>query len=252
MQKLLTLITFLVVFVTKSAFSTLPQTLRFGTEATYPPFEFVDNKGQIQGFDIDMVNALCKQMKVNCIFNNQPFDSLIPSLKLGKFDALASGLNITKERQQQVDFTVPYYKNTASFVTLSDKKFDISPTGLKGKTIGVQIGTTLKSFLSAIYPESQIKTYASQQDAFLDLTSGRVDLVFSDTLMALSWLEANNTKNQYAMIGQPVSDPQYFGNGYGIAVNKGNTELVSALNEALKQIKANGEYKNIVRHYSEK
>lgn len=239
----------LITLVSHPISATLPQTLRFGTEATYPPFESVDSTGKIQGFDIDMANALCKQMKVKCTFSNVPWDSLIPSLKLGKFDALMGGMNITEARKKQVDFTDPYYSSTANFVGLSKKAIDVTPAGLKNKTIGVQGGTTLQNFLQEVYPAAKIKTYASQQDAFLDLLSARVDVVLGDTPMVRSWLKTNNKSNTYQVIGEPINNAKYFGAGYAIAVNKGNAELLKAFNEALEQLKVSGDYKKIVQQH---
>jgi len=240
---------FAVSLIAQESGAALPQTLQIATEATYPPFEFVDSKGQIQGFDIDIVNALCKQIKVTCTFSNQPWDSLIPSLKLGKFDVLVGGMNITEARKQQVDFTDPYYTNSDSFVGVKAKPLDITSIGLKDKTIGVQGGTTAQYFLEGEYPQAKIKTYASEQDAFLDLVSGRVDAVLADTPVVMAWLKDNNASHKYAVLGNAVNDPKYFGPGYGIAFKKGNTELLAAFNKALAEIKTNRDYKKIVRRY---
>lgn len=239
----------LAAIVSGQAWAAIPQTIRFATEATYPPFEYTDASGQIKGFDIDIAKALCKQMKVNCTFSNQPWDSLIPSLKLGKFDALIGAMAITPERQKQVDFTQPYYAATAEFIAAKNNNFVISPEGLKGKNIGTQGGTTFENFLKAKYPDAKVKTYASLQDAYLDLVAGRVDMVLGDTPMSQEWLKKDNNSKNYAVVGTPVASLEYFGSGYGIAVQQGNTELAAAFNKALADIKAIGTYNLIVRQY---
>jgi len=231
------------------AWATLPQTLRVVTEATYPPFEFISAEGSIQGFDIDIVNALCKHIKVSCMFSNQPWDSLIPSLQLGKFDVLVGGINITETRKKQVDFTEPYYMNTDSFVAPKNKALDVSRAGLQGKTVGVQRSTTAQYFLQGEYPQTKIKTYLSQQDAFLDLVLGRVDAVLGDTPVVMKWLKESHSSPKYVVVGQPMNSAQYFGMGYGIALKKGNAELLAAFSKALAEIKANGEYEKIVKKY---
>lgn len=239
--------------ISQHLFAALPQAIRFATEATYPPFEFIDDKGEIQGFDIAIANALCQQMKVTCTFTNQPWDSLILSLKFGKFDALIGGINITDERKEQVDFTDPYYIDSASFVAAARKNIDVSPKHLKDKKvdikIGVQGGTTMQHFLQDLYPKVKIKTYNSQQDAFLDLVANRVDVVLADTTMAKSWLKNNQMPQKYVIVGPPITDKKYFDMGYAITVRRGNTELVTAFNKALAQIKANGDYEKIINHY---
>ena len=96
--------------------ATAAQTIRFATEASYPPFELVDANNKIVGFDVDLANALCKEMDATCTFTNQAFDSLIPGLKFRRFDAVMAGMDITPEREKQVLFSTPYYENSALFV----------------------------------------------------------------------------------------------------------------------------------------
>jgi len=237
---------FLTFLMNAIAMADSSKVLRFATEATYPPFEFIDESGKIQGFDIDIANAICQQMKVQCTFSNQSFSSLIPSLKLGKFDALAAALGVTPEREKQVDFTNAYYEPSASFVAPIAKQYTIA--NLSGKIIGVQQGSTFEKYLNDQYHVTT-KTYASAQEAFLDLVSGRVDAVITDTPMAKTWLKSNNNSQSYTIVEKPIIDHHYFGAGYSIAVNKGNTELVNAFNKALAEIKANGTYEKIMKHY---
>jgi len=110
------------------------ETIRFATEASYPPFEFIDAGNKIQGFDVDLANALCKEIQADCTFTNQAFDSLIPSLKFKRFDAVMAGMDITPEREKQVLFTKPYYDNSALFVAQKGKVADVA--ALKGKKSG--------------------------------------------------------------------------------------------------------------------
>jgi arginine transport system substrate-binding protein len=249
MKKILSLLLFSIAVFINSTSLAETKTITFATEATYPPYEYVDNSGKIQGFDIDIAKALCAEMKVQCTFINQPWDSLIPSLKLGKFDAIVSAMQITEARKKVVDFTDPYYTPTASFVAKNTSDISITPEGIKGKIIGVQGGTTMEQYLQGTYGNSiTIKSYASIQDAFLDLTSGRVNAVFGDTPIILDWLKKHG-ENQFKTVGQSVSDTHYFGIGDGIAIRKDNSDLLNALNKALSEIKANGTYDKIIQRY---
>ncbi|OGT35371.1 MAG: hypothetical protein A3F11_01885 [Gammaproteobacteria bacterium RIFCSPHIGHO2_12_FULL_37_14] len=224
------------------------KTIRFATEATYPPFEYIDESGQMKGFDIDLANALCQQIQATCTFTNQAFNSLITSLNLGKFDAIISAMGITPERLKQVNFTTAYYVPKACFVTALDKHYTVAD--LLGKKIGVQQGATMERYVNEKYGDKvTIKTYASIQEGFLDLTSGRVDFILTDLPIAQAWLKKNNYDKQYEVMGKPIVDSVYFGAGYGIAIRQDNIELLNALNKALITIKTNGTYDKITKKY---
>jgi arginine transport system substrate-binding protein len=228
---------------------TSAKTLQLGTEATYPPFEAMGPAGHLQGFDIDVANALCQKMQAKCTFGSAPFDSLIPSLKLNKYDVIFGAMDITPERSKQVDFTNPYYVNTAIFVAPKISRLTTTLDGLKGKTIGVQQGTTLGSYLRTHYDNSvKLKNYSSVQDALLDLQAGRVDAVFSDTPVITDWIK-KNADDKYVTVGQSINDPRYFGAGYAFAVNKGNTQLLNDLNQALAAIKQDGTLTKLIDQY---
>lgn len=225
------------------------QTIRFAMEATYPPFESINEKGQIQGFDVDIASALCEELKAKCEFNNQPWNSLIPSLKLGKFDALISAMTINSKRAQQVAFTKPYYFNSVSYVVLKDAKIDITPSDLAKITLGVQGGSSLETYIHKAYGNNiNVKTYASINEAFIDLKAGRLDMVLADTPVVKAWIE-NGENHGYRMINNPVSNPEFFGDGFGIAVNKKNKTLLEQLNQAIDAIKKNGRYDKIYKKY---
>ncbi len=236
-------------FVINSFASTSLKTLTFATEATYPPFEAVSPSGQLIGFDIDVANAICSNLKIKCVFMNQPFDSLIPNLNMGKFDAIIAAMNITTERAKSVDFSNAYYKSTASFVANNGVNFSITPEGIKGKIIGVQQGTTLQQYLKKTYGSNvTVKTYASEQSAFVDMSSGRIDAVLGDTPLMQQWMTEHGA-GKYHFVGKPVSDTTYFGAGYGIAVKQGNKVALNEINNALVVLKKNGTLSKIEAKY---
>ncbi|MCZ7835117.1 arginine ABC transporter substrate-binding protein ArtJ [Atlantibacter hermannii] len=214
--------------------------ISFGSSATYPPFESLDANNQIVGFDIDLAKALCKQMKADCTFTNHAFDSLIPSLKFKKYDAVISGMDITPERSKQVAFTAPYYANSALVIAKKDtyKSFE----DLKGKRIGMENGTTHQKYLQDKHPEVKTVAYDSYQNAIIDLKNGRIDGVFGDTAVVNEWLKTNP---QLGSATPKVTDPQYFGTGLGIAVRPDNVALLKKFNDALTAIKADGTYQKI-------
>ncbi|MEH6532116.1 MAG: arginine ABC transporter substrate-binding protein [Photobacterium frigidiphilum] len=227
-----------------SANAAAQEEIKFAMEATYAPFEYVDENNQIQGFDVDLANALCKEINAKCSFHNQAFDSLIPALKFKRYDAAISGIDITEARQKQVSFTNPYYDNSAAFVAVEGKV--ANQAALSGKRVGVQNGSTHQSYLIDQMTGVTAVPYASYQDAFIDMQNGRIDSVFGDTAVVAEWFKKNET---LTYIGDQVTNQEYFGNGFGIAVNKKNEELVNQLNAALKTVKANGQYQEIFDKY---
>ena len=223
-----------------TVFAAIPQKIRIGTDPTYAPFESKNAQGELVGFDIDLANALCKQMKAECTFTNQAFDSLIAALKFKKYDAVISGMDITPERSKQVAFTQPYYANSA--IVIAEKGKFSSLADLKGKKVGMENGTTHQKYMQDKHPEINTVSYDSYQNAILELKNGRIDGVFGDTAVVNEWLKNNP---QLAPVGEHVTDAQYFGTGLGIAVRPDNQALLARLNSALDAIKADGTYKAI-------
>ncbi|MGR5062274.1 lysine/arginine/ornithine ABC transporter substrate-binding protein [Photobacterium sp. DNB22_13_2] len=227
-----------------SANAAAQEEIKFAMEATYAPFEYVDENNEIQGFDIDLANALCDVIEAKCTFHNQPFDSLIPALKFRRYDAAISGIDITEQRQQVVNFTDAYYDNSAAFVALDGKVAD--QAALKGKRVGVQNGSTHQSYLTEQLDGVTAVPYASYQDAFIDMQNGRIDSIFGDTAVVAEWFKKSDS---LVYVGEQVTNAKYFGNGFGIAINQDNQELLDKLNTALKTVKANGQYDEIFDKY---
>lgn len=227
--------------------ATAAQTIRFATEASYPPFESMDASNKIVGFDVDLANALCKEIDATCTFTNQAFDSLIPGLKFKRFEAVMAGMDITPERQKQVLFTNPYYDNSALFIGQQGKFASLDQ--LKGKRVGVQNGTTHQKYINDKHPEITTVPYDSYQNAKLDLQNGRIDAVFGDTAVVTEWLKANP---KLAAVGEKVTDKAYFGTGLGIAVRQGNTDLQQKFNIALEKVKKDGTYDAIYKKWFQK
>ncbi|MEE6075034.1 lysine/arginine/ornithine ABC transporter substrate-binding protein [Avibacterium paragallinarum] len=233
MKKLL-----LATLLASSAAMAQAQDITFAMEPSYPPFELTNEKGEIVGFDVDIANAICKEIEATCHFKSQAFDSLIPSLIKGRgFDAAISAIDITEARAKQVAFSQPYYESSASFIAVKGKA-DLATA----KTVGVQNGTTYQQYANAEAKQYTAKSYASLQDAILDLKNGRIDLIFGDTDVLRDMFEKNP---ELTFVGERVTDKRYFNNGLGIAVNKSNTALVESLNKGIEAIKANGEYQKI-------
>ncbi|VVP94857.1 ABC transporter substrate-binding protein [Pseudomonas fluorescens] len=223
----------------------MAETLKMGIEAAYPPFNNKDASGNVVGFDKDIGDALCAKMKVECTVVTSDWDGIIPALNAKKFDFLISSLSITEERKGAVDFTNPYYSNKLQFIAPKNVDFKTDKDSLKGKTIGTQRATLAGTWLEDNYgSDLNVKLYDTQENAYLDLTSGRVDAILADKYANYDWLKSDAGKN-YEFKGDPVVESDKI----GIAVRKGDNELRNKLNAALKEIVADGTYKRINDKY---
>jgi polar amino acid transport system substrate-binding protein len=220
------------------------ETLKMGIEAAYPPFNNKDASGQVVGFDYEIGSALCAKMKVQCEVVTSDWDGIIPALNAKKFDFLISSLSITEERKQAVDFTDPYYSNKLQFLAPKGGEFKTDPASLKGKIIGAQRSTLASTWLEdKLGMDVDAKLYDTQENAYLDLVSGRVDAILADKYVSYEWLKSTAGKG-FEFKGDPVEENDKI----GIAVRKGDP-LREKLNAALKEIIADGTYKKINDKY---
>lgn len=224
--------------------------VRIGVEGAYPPFSEVTPDGKLVGFDIDIANALCAEMKVECELVTQDWDGIIQQLNNRKYDAIVASMSITEERKEKVDFTAKYYNTPAKFVRKKGSGIEITEESLKGKIVGVQRATIHDNFVTEVYgDEVEVKRYGTQDEAYLDMVAGRVDLLLADSVaLQGGFLETEEGKD-YEFVGPDFSDPKYFGEGAGIALRKGDDDLREMFNEAIEAIRANGTYKSIQDKY---
>lgn len=233
--------TVLGVFMAGSAHAA--EKLRIGTEGAYPPFNQINADGDVIGFDIDIAAALCNEMQVECEFVTQDWDGIIPGLLAKKYDAVVASMSITEERMKAVDFTDPYYSNKLRYVAPKGSKID--PKNLKGKSVGAQRATISASYLEDnLGDDVSIKLYDTQENAYLDLESGRTDVVLADMLVTYEWLQGG-AGEKFEFIGEEVN----IDDSIGIAVRKDDDELLERLNKALAAIVADGTYEKINSKY---
>jgi lysine-arginine-ornithine-binding protein len=224
--------------------------VRIGTiPESYPPFTQVEANGELKGFEIDVGNALCAEMKVTCRWVLQAWDGIIPALQESKFDAIIASMSITDERKQVIDFSDKYYDTPAMFIGRKDEKVEITPAGMKGKTVGVQVSTIHANYVQAKFGDVvDIRTYDTQENANLDLIAGRVDLIMADSIALQDGFLNTPDGADFEVKGQPFTDP-LLGAGVGVGVRKADTALRDKFSAAIKAVRADGTYKAINDKY---
>ncbi|MBK6386549.1 MAG: ABC transporter substrate-binding protein [Rhodoferax sp.] len=224
--------------------------LKVAIDPTYEPFTFKTPDGKPTGFDVDIANAVCEQVKRKCVFVEQVWDSMIPGLQAKKYDVIISSMSITEDRLKVVDFTDKYYNTPSKIVVKNDIKFtDVA--SLKGKKIGVLKGSTQEKYANAELKKAGVVVtpYEAQDQVYLDIKAGRLDGTVADVLEVQGGFLSKPEGKDYGLVGPELYIPKYFGTGAGFAIRKGDAALKGELNGAIKAIRANGTYKKINDKY---
>ncbi|MVA72909.1 transporter substrate-binding domain-containing protein [Agrobacterium vitis] len=226
--------------------------LRIGTEGDAPLFSMADANGNVTGFDADIANGICAELKVKCKFVVQAFSSLIPSMDSDRFDVIISGLGITEERAKKIDYSIPYATTPLYFVVPKSsllaglKSLDEIEKSLAGKSVGVVTGTTYAKFIEKRIPGADLKTYDATTQQTADLASGRLDAAFGDSPTWMDFLAsadgANFTKIDVKIMS--MDDPDVLGHGMGVGMRKGNSALKAKVDAALCKMVTDGKVKD--------
>ena len=244
-KKLILPIIAAVAFAATSTVQAGHHALRVGVEGAYPPFSWKEADGTLKGFDIDFAHEVCKRLGKECVLVEQEWDGMIPALLARKFDTIIASMSITEERMKKVDFTVKYYNTPAMMVAKENPGFENSASGLDGKRLGVQRGTTHQCSAEKLYPGAELVLYGTQEEVFQDLSTGRLDAQLSDSLQAMEGFLSTDAGKGFAFLGDALDDQQCQGIGAGFAVRKEESELRDALSKTIGDIRADGTYKTI-------
>ncbi|MFM2044549.1 MAG: histidine-binding periplasmic protein [Pseudomonadota bacterium] len=249
----------------------VPNPLRIATEGAYPPYNMMDSGGQLIGFEVDLAREVCKRLAVECQIVAQNWDGIIPGLQAGRYDGIMAGMSITEERQQVVDFTAGYATTPGLFVAMNDNPLQQIEYGLErvnltvldegetatlaalkqalaGKTVGVQVATIHANFLDTYLGDAiSIRRYDTQENLALDLAAGRIDAGLADAVAWTAFLKSPSGQNASAF--GPGLDGGVFGQGIGIAVRKGETQMLEALNRAIAAMKEDGTLRRLAEQW---
>ena len=205
--------------------------LTMATNATFPPYESYEGN-DIVGIDADIAKAIADKLGLKLEIQDMEFNSIITAVQSGKADLGLAGMTVTDERKQSVDFTDSYATGIQSIKSIDD---------LKGKKIGVQLATTGDIYAKDDFGEENVEEYNKGADAVMALTSGKIDAVIIDNQPAKSFVETTD--------GLQILDTDYVQEDYAAAIQKGNTDLLNAVNGALKELKEDGTIQKILDKY---
>lgn len=220
------------------------KTIRVATEGTYKPFSITNADGSLTGFDVELMRALCADMKANCDIKSQDWDGLLPGLMAKKYDVVIDAMSMTPERQAQVDFTDPYFTNTLVFVTKKGSNINPDDTAqIDSHTVAAQRATLSTQWMEKNHPKTKMKLYEGLDNAFMDLASGRSDMMIADKAPAYYWTKSAEGQG-FEVKGKEID----VNDKMGIVVRKGDP-LREEFNQALAHVKANGTYDKIAKSY---
>ncbi|MDD2207312.1 MAG: transporter substrate-binding domain-containing protein [Aminobacterium sp.] len=222
--------------------------IRVGTEATYPPFEYRNEKNEITGYDIDVVKALGAHLGKKVELVDMAFDGLIPALLTGKIDMIAAGMTNTEERRKKVDFSDVYYEIENAFVTKADDASISKIEDFAGKVATVQIGTAQDTFITNTKLPKEIKRFQKNDDALREVLLERADFCVVNLTVANAYLRNNEVFGGKLKIAfRNFIHKQ--GEGIALAIPKGDVHLKEAINEAMDEMKKSGKLLELKKKY---
>ena len=226
-----------------------PAKVGFSPEA-YPPFWSADASGKWTGWEVEIIEAICGEAKLECELTPIPWDGLIPALTTKKIDLIMNSMSITAERMKTIDFSDKYYNTPTAIIGPKGEQFGATPADLKGKIIGVQVSTTHAAYAKKHFTEAaEIKEYATQDEANQDLVAGRLDAVQADAIALDAFLKSADGSACCDLKGYVEEDLEVLGPGVGAGLRKEDTALKDRINGAIKAIRDNGKYAEITKKY---
>jgi polar amino acid transport system substrate-binding protein len=226
--------------------------IRFLTETDYPPFNFTGSDGNPAGFNVDLARMICDEIKVTCTIQMRRFETLIDALASNRGDAIIASLAVTPQLRARVDFSDPYYRAPARFVSRRDSVMrEIRPEFLEGRKVGVIAGTSHEAYLKAMFTDAELHAFPNDESLRAGLRRGEVDFIFGDAISLAFWINGTDSAECCTFSGGPFVESRYFGEGIGIAVRKGNDLLRQALNWSLFRLWEKGRYTDLwLRYFS--
>lgn len=232
------------------------ETLKAATDCAYFPFSFRDADSVLKGYEIDLGEDIARRANFKIEWVCQKFDGLIPSLLANKFDIILSTMSITDARRQSIDFSVSYRVSVGQFVGPKGKMqklFNVdgtpNPAGFKDLRVGLGRATTYDNWMQAKVPDATVVRYDTDVQMYLELKSGRVDVLMTNPLKIYLEFLSKPDGAGYEVIGPQIKDEKYFGIGVGAGVRKGSDALLKRIDTALNDMKKDGTLERYSKKY---
>ncbi|MBV5270542.1 MAG: transporter substrate-binding domain-containing protein [Afipia sp.] len=226
--------------------------IRFLTETDYPPFNFTGPDGNPAGFNVDLARMICEEIKVACTIQMRRFETLVDAINGNRGDAIIASLAVTPQLRAKLDFSDPYYRAPARFVSRRDAVMaEVRPEYLEGKKVGAIAGSSHEAYLKTLFTDAQLVSFPNDDALRLALRRGEVDFIFGDAISLAFWINGTDSADCCAFSGGPFTESRYFGEGVGIGVKRGNDLLRQALNWAMFRLWEKGRYTDLwLRYFS--
>ncbi|WP_127901607.1 transporter substrate-binding domain-containing protein [Solirhodobacter olei] len=227
------------------------KTIKVGVAAEpYPPFSTLDSSGKWSGWEIDLMHAICKDQHLDCVVKAVAWDGIIPALNAGQIDVIMASMSITKKREKVIDFSNKYYVTPAAVVAPKSATYKATPEGMKGLTIGVEIGTTNQAYAKKFFGKTAtLKTYQTQDQVDQDLAAGRIDATIADQFALEGFLATPSGKSCCKLVGVLPYDNETLGTGIGAGFRKSDSKLRAEFNKGIADVRKSGEYDKITKKY---
>ncbi|RQS68390.1 ABC transporter substrate-binding protein [Burkholderia sp. Bp8963] len=252
MKKILAAVTVALLAVSAgSAYAKDWTTVRFGVDASYPPFESKGTDGKVIGFDVDLGNEICRRMNAKCVWIENDFDGMIPALKARKFDGVLSSMSMTPAREEQIAFSTKLFNTPTRLVEKKGANLMPTEASVKGKRIGVEQGTIQETYAKVHWAPAgaTVVPYQNQDQVYADLIAGRLDGALQDAVQAdIGFLKTPRGAG-FQFAGGDIDDPKTLGNGAGIGLRKEDTDLKAKIDKAIGDMRKDGTYDKIAKKY---
>jgi len=224
--------------------------VRFLADGDFPPFSFLDAKGTLAGFNVELADAVCRELHLVCEFAVKPWNDIPDAVANGEADASIAGIRMTPQNAEKLDFTRAFYRPMARFAVRS--QFRLKPpyvNTLAGKRIGVMAGSAHEAWLKATFVHSNIRPFATQTEAMEALRTGAIDAMFDDAVRLMFWIAGSEARDCCRLVRGAYVDEATFSPAMTIAVKRGNHQLLKALDYGLDRLQQDGTYAAIFRRY---